>query len=121
QQGDASEFSRSSTPPKVVFSGMEETPLEVAAQHAMNGARIVARQRRLIAELQTDGHDTDYAEALLTTFLTSQAIFEEHWLAMVKESGHTNRDVASMTPVSFLRKEKMERIARAISAGWMVP
>ena len=88
---------------------MEETSLEVAAQHAMNGARIVARQRRLIGELRMDGHDTDYAEALLSTFLTSQAICEEHWLAVVNESGHTNRDVASMTPVSFLRVAQYSR------------
>src|SRR5262249_22525236 len=96
---------------------MDEGPIETAARHAMDGALIVARQKRLIAELRMDGHDTVYAEELLTTFLTSQAIFEDHWLALVKERDATHRDVASMTPVSFLRSEKMERIARAISAG----
>src|SRR5262249_46281161 len=94
----------------------------------MNGARIVARHRRLIAELQADGHDTTPAEALLGTLLATQQIFEDHMRAALKESGRGKRDRASIMPVSFRqsdnadepRSAKMERVARAMSAGWMI-
>jgi hypothetical protein len=94
----------------------------------MNGAHIVARHRRLIAELRADGHDTTSAEALLATLIATQHIFEDHMRAVLKESGLGNRDSASIMPVSFQpghdtyepRSAKMERVARAMSAGWMI-
>src|SRR5262249_15986723 len=108
--------------------GVEETPLEKATRHAMNGARILARHKRLIAELRADGHDATSAEALLTTFISTQHIFEDHLRALVKESGLANRDSAPIMPVPFRRSHdtceprsaKMERIAGAMCAGWMV-
>ena len=107
---------------------MEETPLEKAIRHAMNGARILARHRRLIAELRADGHDTTSAEALLATLIATQHIFEDHMRAVLKESGLNKRGSASMMPVSFQpshdtyepHSAKMERVARAMSAGWMI-
>ena len=103
---------------------MEETPLEKATRHAMNGARIVASHKRLIAELRADGHDTTSAESLLATLIATQHIFEDHMRAVLKESGPGKRDSG---PVSFQpshetskpRSVKMERFARALSAGWM--
>src|SRR5262249_5875477 len=91
----------------------------------MNGARILARQKRLIAELQADGHDTTSAEALLSTLISTQRIFEDHMRDAIKTSGLRNRDSAPIIVGSFpqtyaTRSAKMERIARAMSAGWMM-
>jgi hypothetical protein len=60
----------------------------------MNGARILARHRRLIAELRADGHDTTSAEALLSTLIATKHIFEDHMRAAIKESGLSKRDSA---------------------------
>ena len=108
--------------------GVEESPLEKATRHAMNGARILARHRRLIAELRADGHDTTSAEALLATLIATQHIFEDHMRAALKVSGLDKRGSASIMPVSFQpshdigepRSAKMDRFARALSAGWMI-
>ena len=108
--------------------GVEETPLEKAIRHAMTGACILARHKRLIAELRADGHDTTSAEALLERFIATQHIFEDHMRAFLKESGLGKRDGASIVPVTIQpshdtyepRSAKMERFARALSAGWMI-
>ena len=103
---------------------MEETPLEKATRHVMNGVRILARQRRLIAQLQADGRDTILAEALLSTLIATQDIFEDD-LQEHEKSGLGNRVSKAMTPVSSRpghdtcepRSVKLERIARAMSVG----
>jgi hypothetical protein len=107
---------------------VDETPLEKATRHAMIGAHIVARHKLLIARLRAHGHDTTSAEALLATLIATQRIFEEHMRAALKESGLDKRGTASIMPVSFQpshdtyepRSAKMERVARAMSAGWMI-
>ena len=94
----------------------------------MSGARVLARHRRLIAELRADGHGTTSAEALLSTLIATQHIFEDHMRALLKESGLGKCGSASIMPVSFqpsydayeLRSVKMECVARAMSAGWMI-
>jgi|SRR5262249_28868434 len=99
----------------------------MAARHVMTGARILARHRRLIAELRADSHDTTSAEALLTTLIATQHIFEDHMRAL-KESSFGKRDTASMGSVPFWpshdtcepRSVKFARIASALCAGWMV-
>jgi hypothetical protein len=70
---------------------VDETPIEKAVRHAMNGARIVARHKLLIAELRADGHDTTSAEALPTTLIATQQIFEDHMCSAIKESGFDKR------------------------------
>jgi hypothetical protein len=108
----------------VVLLGVEETPLEKATRHAMTGARIVAGQKLLIAELRANGRDTTSAEALLDRFIATQSIFEDDMRAAIKKSDMSKRDSAPIMLVSFehtyaSRSAKMERIARAMSAGWM--
>ena len=108
--------------------GVDETPLEKATRHVMIGARILACQKRLIAELQADGHDTTSAEALLSTLVATQHIFEDHVCLILKENGLGKRDSPSMKLVPFRashdtyepRSMKMDRVARALCAGWMV-
>jgi len=93
----------------------------------MNGARILARHRRLIAELRADGHDTTSAEALLATLISTQQIFEEHMQAL-KESGLGKRETESIllalsqpsNDTYEPRSAKMDRVARAMSAGWIM-
>src|SRR5215469_13935006 len=100
----------------------------MAARHVMTGAGILARHRRLIAELRAGGHDTTSAEALLATLIATQHIFEDHMRAARNESGLGDRHSSSIMPVSFQpghdtyepRSAKMERVARAMSAGWMI-
>ena len=48
--------------------------LALAEEHVVLGAKNVARQREIIAELQRDGHDTTQAWALLTEFEQLQAM-----------------------------------------------
>jgi len=47
--------------------------LEMAQKHVTEGEQHIARQRRLIAELERDGHDTALALELLREFERSQA------------------------------------------------
>jgi len=94
----------------------------------MIGARILACQKRLIAELRADGHDTTSAEAVLSTLIATQHIFEDHVRLILKENGLGKRESASIMPVSFQpshysnepRSAKMDRVACAMSAGWMI-
>jgi len=94
----------------------------------MNGARILARQKRLIAELRADGHDTSSAESILMTLIATQHIFEDHMRAAIKESGLSKRVSASIMPVPFRpshdtcepRSVKFARIAGSLCAGWMI-
>jgi hypothetical protein len=53
--------------------------------------RMVDRQRRLIAELQADGHDTEIAQDLLLVFERSQAMFERELAAVLKEQSGRGR------------------------------
>lgn len=50
--------------------------LALAEKHVMAGARIVARQRELVAELVRDGHDTTEARRLLGQFEEVQSMYE---------------------------------------------
>ncbi len=54
----------------------EETPLEKARRHVVEGRKIVARQRQLIADLKRKGLPTADAESVLRTFENNLAIFE---------------------------------------------
>jgi hypothetical protein len=50
-------------------------------------AKIVARQRALVARLKEAGHDVSDAEHLLEQFDSSLAIFEDHHRAICKDLG----------------------------------
>jgi hypothetical protein len=55
-----------------------ESAEEFAARHVIDGRRIVAQQRALIARLQAAGLPIQGAEQLLRSFESSLAILEEH-------------------------------------------
>ena len=50
--------------------------LERAQHHVAEGLEHIARQRRLISELERDGHDTRLARELLTSLEETQALYE---------------------------------------------
>jgi type II secretory pathway predicted ATPase ExeA len=53
-----------------------EAPLEVAERHVREAAMRVERQRKLIAELHSQGHSTVEAERVLTSFEMTHREFE---------------------------------------------
>ena len=50
--------------------------LERAQRHVAEGREHIARQRRIISELERDGHDTGLARELLTSLEETQALHE---------------------------------------------
>jgi hypothetical protein len=58
---------------------------EEAERNADAARRRVDRQRRLIADLQADGHDMETAQHLLLAFERTQAMFEQELAAVLKE------------------------------------
>lgn len=57
---------------------MQERHLAQAELHVTEGERIVARQRGIVAELETDGHDAKSARELLALFESAQATLIAH-------------------------------------------
>jgi hypothetical protein len=60
----------------------------------------VDRQRRLIAELHADGHDTEIAQQLLLVFERSQAMFERELAAVLKEQTALENP-AAVSPIKY--------------------
>jgi hypothetical protein len=54
-----------------------ETKLEQAARHVLEGRRIVARQRALVERTKAAGHDTALSEQILVQFEQTLAIFAQ--------------------------------------------
>src|SRR5262249_34192562 len=54
----------------------EKRHLELAERHVVEGKGHITRQRRIIAELRRDGHDTKTAEELLKALLQTQMTHE---------------------------------------------
>ena len=71
-----------------------ETELEMAERHVREGEAHVARQRDLVAELRRDGHDTEQAEQLLTTF---EATLAQHRKGLELVKAHSNASRSSAT------------------------
>ena len=63
----------------------DESLLEIAERHVLEGAARVARQRELIAKLRVDGRSTVAAAELLAIFEEVQTVFEQD-LARIKNS-----------------------------------
>jgi hypothetical protein len=61
---------------------------------------MVDRQRRLIAELQADGHDLEIAQHLLLVFERSQAMFEQELAAVLKKQTALET-VAAVSPMIY--------------------
>ncbi|WP_336492837.1 hypothetical protein, partial [Methylobacterium nigriterrae] len=60
------------------ITGSDETPLNVATRHVVEGEARVARQIALVARLRKQGHDTAVAEDLLAGFEATLADMREH-------------------------------------------
>jgi hypothetical protein len=70
--------------------------LAQAERHIEAGARIVRRQRELIAELQRDGHDAKEARRLLKQFEDVQAMHLTEHDRLIKElAEEMEREVVS--------------------------
>jgi hypothetical protein len=63
----------------------------MAERHVRVGERHVADQRKIIAELCTDGHPTDLAEQLLTTFEESLEMHRQRLAQIMVERVATER------------------------------
>ena len=64
---------------------MERRHLAEADQHIEEAEVRIARQKALIAELATDGHDTREAEKLLGIFITTLNTMQEHRGTILRE------------------------------------
>jgi hypothetical protein len=53
---------------------MLKVHLDMAERHVLDGERHIARQRKIVAELERDGHDSDHATRLLRSFEQTQAL-----------------------------------------------
>jgi hypothetical protein len=62
-----------------------EELLEQAQRNVDAARRRVEQRRRLIAELESDGHDTEIAQHLLLAFEQSQALFERELKTVLNE------------------------------------
>ena len=58
--------------------GVGLAQLGAAELRLATGARLIARQKELIARMQTDGRDTKHANNLLDTMTEVQALFEKY-------------------------------------------
>jgi hypothetical protein len=57
---------------------LEQRHLQEAERHVAEGREHIEKQRRIIAELERDGHDTSTARELLETLEQSHRIHEEY-------------------------------------------
>lgn len=64
---------------------MTEQHLALAERHLVEAEARVARQRVLIEELATDGHDTHGAETLLATLLAAMDGMRAHRTILLAE------------------------------------
>jgi hypothetical protein len=91
---------------------MLESLLQMAQRHVLTGARIIDRQRLIVASLKARGVDTRSAERTLQLFETSQAIFEEH-LAVVLHDVERAAVLAVTTPPIPARQITAVRVVSA--------
>jgi hypothetical protein len=67
----------------------QETPLEMARRHVVEGEARVASQSALVTGLVQKGHDTTAAELLLSTMSESLLLMRAH---LADEQGASNGD-----------------------------
>jgi hypothetical protein len=67
---------------------MEESTLELISSHVASGARLMAREKQIIAELQARGADASEAERTLAMLSACLRVFEDQWLAILKKENH---------------------------------
>jgi len=78
---------RAPTEVRVALIGraMEETTRELIGTHVASGARLMARQKQIIAELKERGVDATEAERTLAMLSACLRILEDEWLKLWKE------------------------------------
>lgn len=65
----------------------QETPLEMARRHVIEGEARVASQRERVAELAGQGLDTTQADEILATFEGTLRLMREDLADRLKEAG----------------------------------
>jgi hypothetical protein len=69
----------------VIESWMAESTLDLISSHVASGARLIARQKQINAQLKAKGADIDEAERTLAMLSACMRVFEKRWLAILKE------------------------------------
>ena len=64
---------------------MVESTLDLVSSHVASGARLIARQKQIIAELKERGVDAREAERTLAQLSACLRTIEDQWLALWKE------------------------------------
>jgi hypothetical protein len=64
---------------------MVESTADLIASHVATGARLMARQKEIIAELKERGIDATEAEHTLAQLSACLRILEDQWLAIWKK------------------------------------
>jgi hypothetical protein len=67
---------------------MEESTLDLVSSHVASGARLMARQKQIIAELKERGVDAREAERTLAQLSACLRTIEDQWLALWKKQNH---------------------------------
>jgi hypothetical protein len=84
-QADSESYSRLQPVGPVIESWMAESTLDLISSHVASGARLMARQKQIVAELKAKGVDIDEAERTLATLSACLRVFEKQWLAILNE------------------------------------
>jgi hypothetical protein len=64
---------------------MAESTQELIRSHVASGARLIAREKQIIAELKARGVDASEAERTLAMLSDCLRVFEKQWLKLFKE------------------------------------
>ena len=64
---------------------MVKSTLDLVSSHVASGARLMARQKQIIAELKERGVDAKEAERTLAQLSACLRTIEDQWLALWKE------------------------------------
>jgi len=62
-----------------------EAELAMVKRHVRDGKRCVTRQREIVAHLEKNGHPTESARALLTSFEEVQVLHKQHLARLMSE------------------------------------
>jgi|RhiMethySRZTD1v2_1073278.scaffolds.fasta_scaffold626593_1 SOS response regulatory protein OraA/RecX len=67
---------------------MVESTADLIASHIASGARLMAREKQIIAELKEKGVDAREAERTLAQISACLRTIEDQWLAIWKKGNH---------------------------------
>jgi len=81
------------------------------------GDRRVATQRRLIARLERDGHDTTEARKLLATFEERRSLSLAEWDRLSRQLGQKNNEGDVPMPRELIEPKGQKRYVRRAKEG----